>query len=69
MVPLRLIVDRQDYIKRINNILSDQRKLTIIYLKDDSFFNFAVDEEKHVDNALKKNLLSLTVWQKNPGNR
>ena len=31
-----VIVDRQDYIKKMNNILSDQKKFAIVNLKDDN---------------------------------
>ena len=56
-----IIVDRKDYIKKMNNILSDQKKSTIVNLKDDTLLNLAVNQQKHVGKVLKKNLLSLTV--------
>ena len=49
-----VIVDRQDWIKKMNNILSDEKKFTIRNLKDDTLFNFAVNQEKHVDKVVKK---------------
>ena len=49
-----VIVGRQDYIKKISSILSDQKKFTIVNLKYDTWLNFAVNQEKHVDTILKK---------------
>ena len=49
-----VIVDREDYIKKMNNILSDQKKFTIVNLKDGTLLNFAVTQEKYVDKILKK---------------
>ena len=46
-----VIVDRQDYIKKMDNILSDQNKFTIVNLKDDTLLNFAVNQEKHADKV------------------
>ena len=54
------IIDRQDCIKKMDKILSNQKKFTIVNLKDDTLSNFAVNQEKHVDRFLK-NLLSLTL--------
>ena len=46
-----VIVDRQDYIKKMDNILSDQNKFTIVNLKDDTLLNFVVNQEKHADKV------------------
>ena len=62
-----VIVQRQDYLQKMNDILSDQEKFSTISLKDDTLLNFAVNQEKHVDKILK-NLLSLKVWQEKLGN-
>ena len=62
------IVGRQGYIKKMDNILSDQKKFTIVNLKDNTLLSLAVNQIKHVDGFLK-NLLCLTVWQKKPENR
>ena len=59
-----VIVDRQDFIKKMDNILSDQTKFFIVNLKDGTLLNFAVNQEKHVDKLLK-NLLSLKYDRKN----
>ena len=55
-----IIVNKQNYIKKMDNILNNQKKFTLVNLKDDTLLNFAVNQEKHVDKVLKK-LLSLTV--------
>ena len=52
----------------MDNILSDQKKFTIVNLKDNTLLSLAVNQIKHVDGFLK-NLLCLTVWQKKPENR
>ena len=56
-----IIVDRQDYMKKMNNILSDQTKFTIVNLRDNILLNISVNHEKQVDKVLK-NVLSVTVW-------
>ena len=38
----------------MNNTLSDQKKFTIVNMKDDTLLNFAVNQEKHIDKVLKK---------------
>ena len=55
-----IIVDRQDYMKKTNNILSDQTKFTIVNLRDNILLNISVNHEKQVDKVLK-NVLSVTV--------
>ena len=55
-----IIVNKQNYIKKMDNILNNQKKFTLVNLKGDTLLNFAVNQEKHVDKVLKK-LLSLTV--------
>ena len=41
-----VIVDEDTYIKRMENLLSDQRKLENTTLKNDAFLNFVVSQEK-----------------------
>ena len=53
-----VIVKRQDYLKKMNDILSDQKNFSKVRLKDDTLLNFTINQEKHVDKVLK-NLLSL----------
>ena len=48
------IVKRQDYIKKMDDVLSDQKKFSKVSLKDDTLLNFAINQEKHVDKVLKK---------------
>ena len=38
-----VIVDRQDYIKQVNNFFSYQKKLTMANMNDDTLLNFAVN--------------------------
>ena len=35
-----VIVDRQDYVKKMNDILSDQKKFCKVNLKDDILLNY-----------------------------
>ena len=58
-----VIVQRQDYVEKMNHILSDQKKFSKVSLKDDILLNFAINQEKHVDKFFKK-----LVWQKKLGN-
>ena len=49
-----VIVQRQDYLEKMNDILSDQKKFSKVSLKDDTLLNFDISQEKHVDKVLKK---------------
>ena len=49
-----VIVQRQDYLNKINDILRDQKKFSKASLKDHTLLNFAINQEKHVDKVLKK---------------
>ena len=53
-------VQRQDCLKKMNDILKEHKKFGKVSLKDDTLLNFAINQEKHVDKVLK-NLLSLKV--------
>ena len=62
-----VIVDRQDYIKKMDNILSRQKKLTKVTkvnLKDDILLKFADNREKHVAKVLKKLVESNSMAKK-----
>ena len=48
-----VIVDRSTYIKRMENVLSDQRKLEKVTLKNDAFLNFVVNQGKRIDIILR----------------
>ena len=37
------IVQRQDYLEKMNDILSDQKKFSKVNLKDDTLLNFAIN--------------------------
>ena len=53
-------VDRQDYINKMDNILSDQKKFSKVSLKDDILLNFAINQENTLVR-FSKNVLSLKV--------
>ena len=40
-----VIVDKETYIKRMNNLLSDQRKFERVTFKNDAFLNFVVTKK------------------------
>ena len=56
-----VIVDKDTYIKRMENILSDQRKFEKVALKNDSFLNFVVNQEKRIDTIFKKPVDSISM--------
>ena len=51
-----VVDDKETYIKRMANLLNDQRKFEKVTLKNDAFLNFVVNQEKHI-NTIFKNLL------------
>ena len=59
-----VIVQRQDYLKKMNDILSDQKKFSKVSLKDDTLLNFTINKEKHVDKVLKKLVKSKSMTEK-----
>ena len=48
----------------MDNILSGQKKFTIVNLKDEILLNFAVNQEKHVDKVLKKFIETNSMTEK-----
>ena len=48
-----VIVDKETYIKRMENLLSDERKFERVTLKNDAFLNFVVNQEKRIDTIFK----------------
>ena len=48
-----VIVDKDTYIKRMENLLSDQRKFEKVTLKNDAFLNFVVNQKKRIDTIFK----------------
>ena len=59
-----VIVARQNYLKKMVNILSDQKKLIRVNLKDDTLLNFTVNQENHVGKLLKKLVESNSMTEK-----
>ena len=59
-----VIVDREDYTKKIHDILSDQKKFSKLSSKDDTLLNFAINQEKHADKVLKKLIESNSMTDK-----
>ena len=61
-----VIFDRKTYIKRMENLLSDQRKFERVTLKNDAFLNFVVNQEKCIDaifrNLVDSNSMSKEMW-------
>ena len=49
-----VVVDKADYLNKMGNLLNDTRKFESINLKNDGILNFAINQEKRVDNILKK---------------
>ena len=48
-----MVVDKADYLDKTGNVLKHTQKLKKINLKNDGILNFAVNQEKRVDNILK----------------
>ena len=59
-----VIVQSQDYLKKMNYILSDQKEFSKVSMKDDTLLNFAINQEKHVDKVLKKTVESKSMTEK-----
>ena len=49
-----VVVDKADYLNKMGKLLNDTRKFESIYLKNDGILNFAINQEKRVDNIFKK---------------
>ena len=60
-----VVVNREDYLKKMHNNLSDQKKFTIVNLKDETLLNLAVNQEKHVDKVVKELVESNSRTEKN----
>ena len=58
-----VIVQRQDYFKKMNDILSDQKKFSKVSLKDDTLLNITINKEK-LDKILKKLVESKGITEK-----
>ena len=57
------IVDKDTYIKKMENLLSDQRKFEKVTLRNDAFLNFVVNQEKSRDTIFK-NLVDFNSMSK-----
>ena len=61
------IVDKDTYIKRMGNLLSDQRKFEKFTLKSDAFLNFVVNQEKRIEYTVKSSFQSAEeICEQNP---
>ena len=49
-----VIVDKDNYIKRMEILLSDRRKVKKVTLKNNAFLNFVDNQEKCIDTIFKK---------------
>ena len=59
-----VIIQRQNYLEKMNDIWSEQKKFSKVSLKGDTLFNFAINQEKHVDKVLKKFVESKSMTEK-----
>ena len=59
-----VIIQRQTYLEKMNNIWSEQKKFSKVSLKGDTLFNFAINQEKHVNKVLKKFVESKSMTEK-----
>ena len=59
-----VIVDREDYIRKMNDILNDKKKFWKINMKDNTLLNFAINQEKYVDKLRKKRVESNSMTEK-----
>ena len=53
-----MIVDKAHYLDKTENLLNDTMKFEKINLKNNWILNFAINQEKRVDNNFKKLLAS-----------
>ena len=56
-----VVVDKTNCLDKMENLLNDTRKFEKIILKNDRIFNFAINQEKRVDNILKKLVAPNTI--------
>ena len=61
-----MVVDKTNYLDKMENLLNDTRKFEKKNLTNDRILNFAVNQGKRVDNILK-NLLRLIAYLKKQG--
>ena len=56
-----VVIDKADYLDKMDNLLNDTRKFEKINLKNDGILNFAINQEKRVDNILKKHVAPKSI--------
>ena len=56
-----VVVDKADYLDKLENLLNDTRKFEKINLKYDGILNFAINQEKRIDSILKKLVASNSI--------
>ena len=56
-----VVVDKAYYLDKIEKLLNDKRKFEKINLKNDGILNFAINQEKLVDNILKNLVASNSI--------
>ena len=56
-----VIVDKEDYLDKIKKLLNDTQKFEETNLKNDGILNLAVNQEKYVENILKKLVASISI--------
>ena len=61
-----MVVDKTNYLDKMENLLNDARKFEKKNLTNDPILNFVVNQGKRVDNILK-NLLRLIAYLKKQG--
>ena len=56
-----MVVDKTDYLDKMDNLLNDTQKFEKINLKNDGILNFAINQEKRGDNISKKLVASNSI--------
>ena len=56
-----MVVDKADYLDKMENLLNDTQKFEKNNLKNDGILNFAINHEKRVGNILKKLVVSNSI--------
>ena len=59
-----VVVDKADYLDKTENLLNDKLTFEKINLKNDGTSNFAINQEKLVDNILKNLVASNSISEK-----
>ena len=54
-------VEKSDFLNKVKNLLNDTWKFKKLDLKNDRTWNFAANQEKHVDNIFKKFIASNNI--------